>query len=61
MGAAEPASFDTVGETIRTNHYGDSPVLCTSIFTQRQLYQRGFALSRSLASEFAVPIALSPQ
>jgi hypothetical protein len=21
MGAAEPASFDTVGETIRTNHY----------------------------------------
>jgi hypothetical protein len=24
MGAAEPASFDTVGETIRTNHYQSS-------------------------------------
>ena len=37
MGAAEPASFDTVGETIRTHHYGDSPVLCRSIFIQRQI------------------------
>jgi methylmalonyl-CoA mutase cobalamin-binding subunit len=41
MGAAEPASFDTVGEIIRTNHYETVSAIIMSTLVARYVTLAG--------------------